>query len=160
MNDAFTPATLALITRLKHLALEDKQTGDFGSGFRVGPGGRNLPNESDVDCVIRETLEEVGIALHKDHLKRVAEIISYRYHQPWFRVQVFLAQRFKYVRREPKPEMTHDWYRFDKLPIAEMPPSDLLWLPRVLRGEKLRVTLQFNGQGTFCHSHEITKLIT
>ncbi len=155
--DAFTPATLALITRLDYLLLARKPTGEFGAGYRVGPGGKHRAGENDAACLVRETKEEVCVRLYPRYLKRVAEIISYRAFTPWFRVQVYQASRYRYV--PGTPEMTYDWYRFDALPRAEMPPSDLLWIPRVLRGEKLRITLRYDTRGKTCLRHQIQKLI-
>jgi ADP-ribose pyrophosphatase YjhB (NUDIX family) len=67
-------ATLALITWQEATLLGLKKTGEIGKGTYNGPGGK-YEKEKDrdlIDCVIRETDEEIGVKLFRDQLKKVA----------------------------------------------------------------------------------------
>ncbi|MEK7542897.1 MAG: hypothetical protein AAB503_01145 [Patescibacteria group bacterium] len=35
------------------------------------------------------------------------------------------------------------WFSFDEIPYAEMWPDDALWLPKVLKGEKVKASVYF-----------------
>lgn len=66
--------TLAIITRGNKVLLGLKQGGSkIGEGTLNGPGGKFDPekDKTNLDCVIRETEEEVGIVLNPAKLKRL-----------------------------------------------------------------------------------------
>ncbi|HUW72116.1 MAG TPA: hypothetical protein VMV66_02950 [Candidatus Humimicrobiaceae bacterium] len=50
--------------------------------------------------------------------------------------------------------MKPKWFKIDEIPFNQMWPDDKFWLPRILRGEKLKGKFVFN-QGELIDSYKI-----
>ena len=50
--------------------------------------------------------------------------------------------------------MTPKWFKINEVPFDKMWPDDKFWLPRVLKGEKLKAKFVF-GQDELINSFEI-----
>ncbi len=101
----------------------------LGAGKINGPGGKIDPGETSLECVIRETQEELGItALDPVH-----------HGELWFQfvdglsmhVDVFVATRHEGTAIET-PEAIPLWTRLDALPFDEMWADDVHWLAPIL----------------------------
>lgn len=124
-------ATLAIIRRDHQVLLGYKKTGEIGQNILNGPGGKCLPDESPLDCVIRETKEEVGIELDRESLEKVAVITFHFNNEPAYYVHVFRADKFLGEPRETD-EMVPEWHDVDRLPFDQMFDSDRDWWPVAL----------------------------
>jgi 8-oxo-dGTP diphosphatase len=104
--------------------------------------------------------EEVGIAVSEADLTERAELTFLHPDAPArdFHVRVYTATRFTGT-PEGSAEMEPEWFEISNLPWKQMWVSDKLWLPQVLRGEKLTGTFYFDGDMKTVTRHEIvTKL--
>ena len=138
-------ATLALITPGTRILLGRKQgSPEIGEGTLNGPGGKMEPIDTTIlDCVIRETREELGIELNPKNLEKVAIITFYAGKEPNMEVHIFRTDTFRGEPRETE-SMIPEWHDIDRIPIKErMLESDLHWLPRILLGEKFNANVYY-----------------
>jgi 8-oxo-dGTP diphosphatase len=130
-----------------------KQRGP-GAGNLVAPGGKLEPGETPLEAAVRETREEVGIAVH-DPEKR-GELRFVFGDEPFMFVHVFLARSF-----DGTPEATDEgvprWVPVDDLPFGEMWPDDRYWLPLLLDGGRFRGEFHFDADGDELLSHHVDR---
>jgi 8-oxo-dGTP pyrophosphatase MutT (NUDIX family) len=91
-----------------------------------------------LDCVIRETWEEVRIALDRNKIEKVAIITFYFGGEPSFEVHVYRTSDFTGTPFKTK-SMIPKWYEMKELPVLvkeRMLESDRTWFPRAVSGEK------------------------
>jgi ADP-ribose pyrophosphatase YjhB (NUDIX family) len=138
----------------------------FGLNKKNGYGGKVTEGETIQEAAIRELLEETradelssGVVVNVEHLQHMAVIEFHFSQKPGTGqlVHVFLAEQWQGNPVESE-EMDPAWYDFTEIPYSQMWPDDLLWLPRVLSGEKLIGSFVF-GEGDAILSYEI-KVIT
>ena len=136
-------ATLAIITRGNQVLLGLKRGGsEIGDGTLNGPGGKKEPNETILECLVRETQEEVGITLDPKLVEKLAIITFYAAGEPDFEVHVYLANSFSGEPHET-PSMVPAWYDIDTFPMNRMLESDRAWFPSVIRGKKFRANVYY-----------------
>lgn len=134
-------ATLCFLFRKKEILLAQKKRG-FGKGKINGVGGKVNDGEGVEDAAKRETFEEIGVKVKS--LNKVAVLDFYHINDN-FNQQVFVFE-VRDWEREPKEseEMAPFWCPFEKIPYKEMWWDDILWLPRVLKGKKIKASFLFN----------------
>ncbi len=143
-------ATLMFVVRGDEVLLIRKKRG-FGMGKINGPGGKLDPGETEHDCAVRETIEELGVRA-LDAVKR-GEL--------WFQFLDGLAMHvavFQAAKHEGDAIETEEaaplWTRIDAIPFEQMWADDIHWLHRMLTGGESFI-------GRFCFdsdrmlSHEI-----
>ncbi|MCR4333875.1 MAG: NUDIX domain-containing protein [Patescibacteria group bacterium] len=138
-------ATLAIITRDTKVLLGLKQGGsEIGEGTLNGPGGKFDPEKDKtyLDCVVRETEEEVEIVLNPTKLEKCAVIAFYAGGVLDFEVHVYRTSTFSGEPRATK-SMVPAWYDIDNLPIDRMLESDFAWFSRAIKGEKFRADVHY-----------------
>ncbi|MBI2003430.1 MAG: 8-oxo-dGTP diphosphatase [Parcubacteria group bacterium] len=140
-------ATLAIVLRGNKVLLGHKKKGEIGTGTLNGPGGKCEDDESLIDCVVRETREEIGIKLDRDRLKEIAVITFYAAGVPDFVVHVFRTHVFSGMPVETA-DMTPGWYDIINLPVERMLESDQEWFPKAIRGEKFRANVYYKRRAT------------
>ncbi len=135
-------ATLAIIVKDGKVLLGFKKKGEIGSQTLNGPGGKTESGESAVECVIRETQEEVGITLDTAHLEEIALITFHHDGAPDFRVRVFYTDTFA---GEPveTADMIPGWYDFRDLPFEKMLESDREWFAKATRKEHFSANVYY-----------------
>ena len=135
------PATLVFVIRDGKILLIDKKTG-FGKGKINGPGGKVEPGESPEGCAVRECYEELGI--------RVTDLRYCGQHRFQFvdgyslLVWVYSSAAFEGVPTE-SIEARPLWFPLDGIPYERMWEDDVLWLPRLIRGERFQGRWLFDG---------------
>ncbi len=145
--------------RSKELLLAIKKKG-FGSGKWNGVGGRFNPSkDKDVfNTVSREIKEEIGIKALD--IKKVAILDFYhpylrdRRKKSW-QVHVFLITDWE-GRPQESNEMKPKWFKVTKIPFNRMWLDRKFWLPRVLKGEKIRAKFWYENDEAI-GSYEISK---
>jgi 8-oxo-dGTP diphosphatase / 2-hydroxy-dATP diphosphatase len=119
----------------------------FGAGYWNGFGGGVEEGESIEESACRETREECGLSVSPQDLKKVAHITfifdDKREHD--HDVHVFITTRFSGEPIETE-EMAPAWHDINNLPLTEMWPSDVYWVPLVLtEGKTIEATCHFTG---------------
>lgn len=130
-------ATVAIIMRGSQILLGRKQ-GDpeIGEGTLNGPGGKIEPIDKTIlDCLLRETEEELGIVLDPKKVEKVAIIIFYAADEPYMKVHFYRTSSFKNEPRETK-SMVPEWHDIGKIPFERMLESDPHWFPQLIRGDR------------------------
>ena len=133
-------ATLVYLARGDSVLLIRKLRG-HGAGKVNAPGGRIEAGESAEACAIREVAEEVGIRVQSLSLHALL-----RYDDP---AEGFAMAGYAFVSSDFRgahartAEADPFWYRIDEIPYDEMWDNDRIWLPRVLRGERIRADFRF-----------------
>ena len=142
-------ATLVYLVHGDSVLLMRKLRG-HGAGKVNAPGGRVEAGESVEACAMREVAEEVGIRVHALELRALL-----RYDDP---AEGFAMAGFAFVSSdfEGTPARTAEadpfWCRIDEIPYDEMWENDRIWLPRVLRGERIRADFRFYRDRMVAHT--------
>ena len=140
-------ATLAIILRGNEVLLGLKKGGEIGSNTLNGPGGKCKKDETPIECVIRETKEEVGIELDRAHLVETAVITFYAAGIPDFEVHIFRTRMFSGTPIETA-EMIPGWCNTNDLPIERMLESDRKWFVKAINGDKFRANVYYRGRAS------------
>ena len=138
-------ATLVFIQREDEVLLIEKKTG-LGAGKVNGPGGKLEPGESPLECARREVAEELSLSV--EALTPMAQLRFLMSTHPDIECVVFVTEHFTGTpteSREAKPL----WVSIEEIPWARMWADDVLWLPRILKGERLSASFAFRGE-TLC----------
>lgn len=139
-------ATLAIITKENKVLLGLKQGGsEIGDGTLNGPGGKQEQGETILNCLVRETEEEVGITLDPTTVEKVATITFYAAGEPTFEVHTYRATVWSGEPRTTK-SMIPDWYEIEsieELAKTRMLESDREWFPRLIAGEKFNANVYY-----------------
>lgn len=125
-------ATLMFIHEGDQVLLIRKKRG-FGKGKINGPGGKLDPDETELECAIRETREELGLTAHNP-VKR-GELWFQFYDGMAMHVAVFHARSCEGLCIETE-EALPLWTPVNAIPFHEMWADDQHWLHRMLTGEE------------------------
>ena len=135
-------ATLCFIRERQRVLMIRKKRG-LGSGKINGVGGRLEGDESPLQGILRETLEELGITLI-DPVERGELHFQFLDGYSLF-CTVFIASRFDGTPVETE-EAAPLWFEIGQLPYNEMWEDDKLWLPQALEGKSFRGFFVFDGE--------------
>lgn len=125
-------ATLMFILQKDRMLLIMKKRG-LGAGYFNAPGGRLEPDETPMECAIRETQEELCITPHDpEH----AGTLQFQFSDGFsIHGEVFTATQFSGEPTETD-EATPHWFHIDRLPWENMWADDPVWYPKLLAKEK------------------------
>lgn len=141
-------ATLTFIVDGDRVLLIRKKRG-LGAGKINGPGGRLEAGESALACAVREVEEEVCVTPLDPSFQgelRFQFVDGYSIH-----VHVFLAKAWDGEPRETD-EAIPLWFPIRRIPYDEMWADDVLWLPRLLAGERIGGRFVFDGDEMLDHA--------
>jgi len=137
--------TLSIIVKDEKILLGMKKRG-FGMGKWNGFGGKVETGESIEVAMKRELQEEVSLVAEKMH--QVAQFDFYFPNdQTIMEVHVYMVTDFSGTIVESE-EMRPEWFDIDDIPYKEMWSDDIIWLPRILNGEKLFGFFKFAEDGS------------
>ena len=118
----------------------------FGEGNWNGYGGKLEEGETATAAAVREIKEESGVEVNEAALEEVALVdFIFEDGNPLL-VHTYFVREWSGEPPETE-EMKPRWYAFDAIPYDLMWADDIHWLPRTLKGEKLRGTVYFNNSG-------------
>lgn len=114
----------------------------FGAGRWNGTGGKVKPDESIKQALRRESQEEIGVT--PLDFKKVA-IIDFYFPDGSAdqQVHVYLCDKWQ-GRPIESEEMAPKWFKLTKIPFDDMWPDDIVWLPQILKGHKLKASFTFD----------------
>ena len=136
-------ATLLLAIKKNKILLAEKKRG-WRQGIFNGLGGKVEQDETIEQAMIREAQEEGGITpITFDKVAIFDFDTFYKGERAKWPVHVFKSTEFFGDPVETE-EMRPQWFDFDKIPYDKMWDDDILWMPRVLNGEKLRGNFSFD----------------
>lgn len=119
-----------------------------GAGKINGPGGKPEPGETPLQCVLRETEEEVGVRPLDARLAAVFRFLDQQ-DADWLGF-IFTARGYRGAPRVTE-EAVPAWHHAAHLPFDEMWDDDRHWLPRVLAGERLEGDFLFRAGSLLAH---------
>lgn len=135
--------TLLLLVRNDEVLLAMKKRG-FGAGKWNGVGGKLEPGETIEQALVRECQEEIGVTPLV--YKKVAEhdFINDSATDPWnMYVYAYICTEWEGKPNETE-EMAPKWFNISQIPYESMWDDDEHWLPRVLKGEKVKGVFTFD----------------
>lgn len=136
--------TIAFVLKEGKVLLGMKKRG-FGEGKWNGSGGKAQEGEKTETVMKREMKEEFNITPTK--FEKVAEITFVEPSIPgegtWM-AHVFLISKWTGEITESE-EMKPRWFSLNQVPYPKMWASDALWLPRILKGEKIKAKFTYNN---------------
>ena len=140
-------ATLCLLRRGDTVCLAMKSRG-FGNAWWNGYGGKVAESEMIPVAAVRELKEEARVVAEEKDLEKVA-IISFYFKVPEgeqlkFIVHVFMVHEFAGMPKATEEMQTPTWFKISEIPWAEMFSSDVIWLRKVLAGEKFSGEIHYN----------------
>ncbi len=147
-------ATLLFLLKDDQVLLAMKKRG-FGVGRYNGVGGKPEPDESIEQTLVRETQEEIGVT--PTEFDKVAVLTFdelFKGEPAIMRIHVYTATKWEGTPIETE-EMKPKWFSKDQLPYDTMWPSDLIWLPRIVKGEKLNANIELDENDKMV-SHNVT----
>ncbi len=125
-------ATLMFVCDGDNVLLIRKKRG-FGMGKINGPGGKLDPGETELECAVRETQEELGITAINP-VKR-GELWFHFVDGMAMHVAVFHALSFTGEVIETE-EAAPLWTPINAIPFEQMWADDAHWLHRMLKGHE------------------------
>lgn len=130
----------------------------FGKDLWNGLGGKIEPGETVEQAMIRECEEEIGITpTAYNYVARHDFILDADTKTPWrMLVHTYLCTEWEGGPVETD-EMRPKWFDQNNLPYDQMWADDIYWLPRVLSGELLTTTFEFDTENTLISNH-VTKV--
>lgn len=137
--------TLCIIHQHGKVLLGMKKRG-FGAGRWNGFGGKIEAGESIEEAAKREVLEEAGLDV-RDFEKMGIVNFEFRDGTRDVEVHIFRSNDFE-GRIIETEEMRPEWFNADRLPLTNMWPADIYWLPILLEGKKF--------EGKFIYDHPST----
>ena len=146
-------ATLCLLIKDNEILLAMKKRG-FGVGKWIGVGGKVNAGETNIDAAIRETKEEIGVDIINPERVGIFHFV-FPYKPEWDQdVHLFVAKEWQGEPAESE-EMMPKWFALDEIPYDKMWDDDKIWLPRVLKGERLEADFIFE-EGEKIKKHNIS----
>jgi 8-oxo-dGTP pyrophosphatase MutT (NUDIX family) len=150
-------ATLCLLLKEDKILLAIKKRG-FGVGRWNGTGGKVKDGEDILNAALRETKEEIGVEI-KNPEKFGLFHFKFPHKPEWDQdVHLFVSDSWIGEPQETE-EMKPQWFNFSEIPYDKMWSDDILWLPRVLKGEKLEADFVF-AEGDKIAKHTIKSLLS
>ena len=137
---------LLLLKRDDEILLAMKKRG-FGSGRWNGVGGKLETGETPEQAAVRECQEEIGVT--PSRLEHVAVHDFLFPSGADMQVHTFMSEAWQ---GEPveSDEMRPQWFKLSDIPYGEMWQDDIMWLPFVLQGKRLRTKFTFDEAENIC----------
>lgn len=134
--------TLLLILQNDQILLAMKKRG-FGEGYWNGIGGKVEQGETIEQALIRECQEEICVT-PLCTVKVAEHDFLFPNGTADMKVHVYMCTEWK---GEPKEtdEMAPKWFNVSEIPYNEMWEDDSIWLPFVLKGDKVITTCKFSS---------------
>lgn len=135
--------TLLIVIKNNKILLAQKKRG-FGEGLFNGVGGKKQENETIYEAMLRETKEEIDIVPLDAKLVAIMDFDLYlKGENVTEKMHTYIASDYEGEPTESE-EMKPQWFDLDNIPYNNMFQDDILWLPEVLKGNKVRAYFDFD----------------
>lgn len=134
---------LLLLIKEDQVLLAMKKRG-FGSGRWNGVGGKVNANETIEQALVRECEEEINVT-PLSYVKVAIHDFIFPSDMPDMLVHTFVCKKWTGKPIETE-EMAPQWFKINDIPYDAMWQDDIVWLPHVLRGKKLKTRFTFDAQ--------------
>ncbi|MDA3815285.1 MAG: 8-oxo-dGTP diphosphatase [Patescibacteria group bacterium] len=148
--------TLCIIHEGQKVLLGMKKKG-FGKGRWNGFGGKVNPNETIEECVRREMREESGLDIPIENFEKIG-IIKFSFKEipdilenHFFKVKKFSGNPIETDEMKPK------WFHVDEIPLSQMWPDDVYWMPLFLVDQKFKGEFRFDSPSDSEYASKIIK---
>jgi ADP-ribose pyrophosphatase YjhB (NUDIX family) len=105
---------------------------DPNKGLWVAPGGKLEPEESPIECAVREMKEETGLEIEGPVLRGIMTEVSPRPDYQWITF-IFAAERWTGALAPAAGIGEFKWVRTSEVFALEIPPTDRIFFARVIR---------------------------
>ncbi len=158
VDNKMRKTNLCFLIRGDEILLAMKKRG-FGIGRWNGVGGKVKEGESVEDAAIREINEEIGVEVKKEDMETVAKLEFIFVNKPEWNQEVCVYFISKWI-GEPteSEEMKPQWYMKTDLPFDKMWEDDPNWLPRVIKGERVKGYFSFDENQKMLPGFRVDKL--
>lgn len=123
------------------------------AGCLTAGGGHVEKDETTRESVARELWDEQGVVVRPSDLVLlgIARFVFPYHEKVDLYCPVFATNRWQGEPRATAEMGPPAWYPIDQLPLARLPVGDGVWLPRMLAGERLFVTVArvINSDGQY-----------
>lgn len=133
--------TLVFLIRGDEVLLALKKRG-FGKGRWNGCGGKVESGETIEQAMIRETQEEIGVTPVAYENVAIHDFIMEEHED--FEAHTYICTKWQGEPAETE-EMAPQWYKKSDIPYDHMWQDDIVWLPAVLHGKKLKTRFTFDA---------------
>lgn len=136
-----TNATICYLVKGNKILLQKKSKELFGGGNWNGPGGKIKENETPLEGVKREVLEEIGVKISNP--EQLGFLKFFKGDEPFFNCHVFITKDFE---GEPKSgrEGIVKWFELNEIPFDQMWPDDKFWMHLLFKGKKFEGDFHFD----------------
>lgn len=141
MSQASKLCALLILRRDDEVLLAMKKR-DFGKGYWNGVGGKIMPDETVEQGMVRECQEEIGVT-PTSYTKVALHDFVFPDGTADMLVHAFVADQWEGEPTESE-EMAPKWFDIKDIPYDQMWQDDQLWLPLVLKGNKLNCRFVFD----------------
>lgn len=138
--------TLSYLLREGAICLGYKTRG-IGDGYWNGFGGKLEGNETIEEGAVREIEEETTVRVRVDDLEKVAINEFFFKDGMHLLVHVFFVENWEGDITATEEMQKPTWYAHHEIPYEAIWEDDPHWLPRALKGEKLRGKVWFKDDG-------------
>ena len=135
--------TLLVTIKDNRILLAQKKRG-FGTGMYNGVGGKRQEGETIYEAMVREAYEEICIKPIDAKLVGKLEFSLYLHEEQTTEIMhIYLTNDFEGEPAE-SDEMRPEWFDLDKIPYDKMFADDIIWLPEVMKGNKVAGRVVFD----------------
>jgi mutator protein MutT len=133
--------TLLFLVKNDEILLAMKKRG-FGAGRWNGVGGKVEQDETIEQALVRECQEEIGVTPQK-FTKIAIHDFAFPDGLTDMQVHAYFCEKWHGTPKETE-EMAPKWFKKSKIPYEQMWQDDIVWLPLVLNGKKLKTRFVFD----------------